>query len=631
MGDREEAGGTAIAEPVALSFEGFTLDPTARTLVNAEGEEISLRRSEFELLLAFVSNPGRALTRDYLLDTVAGRQSEAFDRSIDVLVGRLRRKLEREPKQPRLILTVPGIGYRFAGKPYPVSLPAEETPQPPPQPPIASSEGASADSHAICPGELDVAVETARNPASAQVANLQPVATHHRRVAIGATGAASALVIAIGAWWFWAAPKSDPTPVLATVTSVAQPVIAPRLSIVVLPFTNLNNDPEQQYFADAITEDLTTDLSRIPHMFVISRNSAVYYRNKPADTRQIGRELGVRFVLEGSVQRSNTQLRVNAQLIDAETGAHLWAERFDRDASDLFALQNEITSRIAIALNLELIGEEAARPTERPDALDYISRGRATLLRPVTPDSIAEAIGLFERALVLDPRSVDAQSLLANMLVGRAIDVRALPPGTTDDPEIKRAEELAMRAVTASPRSPVAHYAKAQVLRFQRRCEAAIPEYETVLALDRNRVSALANLGRCKTNLGQIDEAIPLFKQAIRISPRDPGIANWYWRIGEAQLLESHIDEAIVWLERARRANPALRYVHGYLAAAYALKGETEHAAAELAEARRSGGGAVYSSIARLKDKVPYEHPRIREQFKSVVVAGWRKAGVPEE
>ena len=138
---------------------------------------------------------------------------------------------------------------------------------------------------------------------------------------------------------------------------------APRLSIVVLPFTNLSDDREQQYFADGITEDLTTDLSRLADMFVISRNTAFTYRNKPVDTKQIGRELGVRYVLEGSVRRSGNQVRVNAQLIDAETDAHLWAERFDRDTGDLFALQDEITSRIAIALNLELIGAEAARPT----------------------------------------------------------------------------------------------------------------------------------------------------------------------------------------------------------------------------------------------------------------------------
>src|SRR5262249_53934107 len=152
-----------------------------------------------------------------------------------------------------------------------------------------------------------------------------------------------ALVIAASAWWLWPTTKSSSTPAVAAATSIAQPLVTPRLSIVVLPFANISNDPEQQYFADGITEDLTTDLSRIANSFVISRNSAFTYRNKPVDTRQIGHELGVRYALEGGVQRSGNQVRVNAQLIDAETGAHLWAERFDRDIGDLFALQNEVT------------------------------------------------------------------------------------------------------------------------------------------------------------------------------------------------------------------------------------------------------------------------------------------------
>jgi TolB-like protein len=163
----------------------------------------------------------------------------------------------------------------------------------------------------------------------------------------------------------------------APTTSTASHFAAPRLSIVVLPFTNLSDDREQQYFADGITDDLTTDLSRIAGMFVISRNTAFTYRNKPVDTKQIGRELGVRYVLEGSVRQSGSQLRINAQLIDAATDAHLWTERFDRDTGDLFALQNEITSRLANALGVELIAAEAARPSEHPDALDYTLRGRA--------------------------------------------------------------------------------------------------------------------------------------------------------------------------------------------------------------------------------------------------------------
>ena len=178
-------------------------------------------------------------------------------------------------------------------------------------------------------------------------------------------------------------------------TSMLEPRVAPRLSIVVLPFTNFGHDPEQEYFADGITEDVTTDLSRIAHMTVISRNTAFTYKGKTVTTRQIGRELGVRYVLEGSVRRLGNQLRVNAQLIDAETDTHLWAERFDGDTSDLFALQDEITSRIAVALNLELLGAEAARSTKHPDAMDYILRGRAVYLKGPTRDNYEQAISFL--------------------------------------------------------------------------------------------------------------------------------------------------------------------------------------------------------------------------------------------
>jgi adenylate cyclase len=252
-----------------------------------------------------------------------------------------------------------------------------------------------------------------------------------------------------------------PAPTVLPVPPIPQPAVVPRLSIVVLPFTNLGNDPEQQYFADGITEDLTTDLSRIADMFVISRNTAFTYKDKRIDTKQIGRELGVRYVLEGSVRRSGNHIRVNAQVIDAETDAHLWAERFDGDMEDLFALQNLVTSRIAVALNLELIGAEATRPTGHPDALDYILRGRAAHYKVPSREIRAEAIRMFEQALVLDPRSVEAQSMLAMNLTARVLD------GMTDSPaaDIERAEELARQALVASPRSPLPHMAKGGVPR----------------------------------------------------------------------------------------------------------------------------------------------------------------------
>jgi TolB-like protein/Flp pilus assembly protein TadD len=408
---------------------------------------------------------------------------------------------------------------------------------------------------------------------------------------------------------------------------------APRLSIVVLPFADLGDDPGQQYFADGVTEDLTIDLSRIAHMFVISRNTAFTYRNKQVDTKQIGRELGVRYVLEGSVRRSGNQLRVTAQLIDAETDAHLWAERFDRETGGLFALQNEITSGIANALNREMIAAEAARPTDNPDALDYILRGRAARNKVPTRDNYARAISLFEQALALDPGSAEAKSWLASALTDRVLDF----PTNSADRDIKRAEELATQAVTASPGSALAHFARGQALRVQRRCDKAIPEYETALALDRNSVGILAAIGRCKIFVGPIEEAIPLQEQAIRLSPRDSNIVVWYSRIGQAYLLQSRIDEAILWYEKARAANPGLWHVHAYLASAFALKGETERAAVELAEAKSLVGDDRFSTIARLKAigffgmSENFGDPKIGALFETTYFAGLRKAGMPEE
>jgi len=337
-------------------------------------------------------------------------------------------------------------------------------------------------------------------------------------------------------------------------TSSSSPIAAPRLSIVVLPLANLSNDPEQQYFADGITEDLTTDLSRIAHSFVISRNTAFTYRNKPIDTKQIGRELGVRYVLEGSVRRSGNQVRVNAQLIDADTDAHLWAERFDGDIGDLFVMQNEITSRIAIALNLELLAAEAARPTDRPDARDYILRARAAYLHGPRRDNYAEIIENLERALTLDPQSIEAQGRLAAELAGRVLDGLTATAAT----DIARAERLTVQALTIDPRSPLAHFARGQLLRAQRRPAEAIAEYETVIASDRNHVNALAATSWCLAYTGSLEPAIAVLLQVVRLSPRDPEIGVWFGRIGLIYLLQSRFDEAVLWLEMARNANPEL-------------------------------------------------------------------------
>jgi adenylate cyclase len=401
---------------------------------------------------------------------------------------------------------------------------------------------------------------------------------------------------------------------------------APRLSIVVLPFANLSENPEQQYLADAITDDVTTDLSRIADMVVISRNTAFTYKDKLENSRQIGRDLNVRYVLEGSVRRAGDRIRINAQLIDAETDTHVWAERFDHTAHDLFRLQDEVTTRIAVALDLELVGAEAARPTGNPDALDYLLRGRAAQyhLEGATPDRFAEAVQCFERALALDPNSVDAQARLAAALIGRVFEQMT----DTAEADVARSEQLVARVLATSPANAMAHFARGQILRALKRYEAAIPEYEAAIASNRNWVLAIAALGFCKYFAGAIEDTIPAQELAIRLSPRDPRLPNWYWRIGMVHLLQSRIDEAIEWIGKARTANARLSGPHAWLAAAYALKGDAARAAVELAEARRLSRDSRYDSIALYRSS--FASTEADALAEATFLAGLRAAGVPE-
>jgi len=272
-----------------------------------------------------------------------------------------------------------------------------------------------------------------------------------------------------------------------------------------------------------------------------------------------------------------------------------------------------------------LVSAEAAQPTDNPDALDYILQGRA-VNKPPSRDTYAERIGLFVRALALDPRSVEAQSLLALTLTGREL---AGMTNTRAD-NIIRADELIGQALAASPRSTLAHLAKGQLLRTKRRCDEAIPEFELVIASDRNSSGALFALGACKLNTASIEETIPLEEQAIRLSPRDPFIFSRYMVIGQVHLLQSRIEEAIVWLEGARIANSRSRYPHVWLASAYALKGDLDRATAELAEAGILIEGKPYSSIATMRAGY-LAVPTIRALAEATYFTGLRKAGLPEE
>jgi len=383
-----------------------------------------------------------------------------------------------------------------------------------------------------------------------------------------------------------------PAPSVLPVAPISQPAVAPRLSIVVLPFANLGNDPEQQYFADGITEDLTTDLSRISGSFVIARNTAFTYKDKAIEAKQIGRELGVRYVLEGSVRRSGDQVRVNAQLVDAETGAHLWAERFNRKASDLLEIQDDITRRIAFELTAELVEAESKRSIrERPnnlDAVDLAMQARALYNKPSSPEQNAQIRQLYEKALAIDPQNVDALIGLAASYLTGIHDLHL----SEDHKWKRRATDAVNSALAIEPRNARAFLAKSRVLAtsnerdYRGELDEATAAAETAITLDPNLARAYGWLGRLYAKAGHPERTAASVEHAMRLSPRDPNTAGWLYQIGTAQLQMARYDEAIATFRKSLVANSNLAISRESLSAAYLGSGREAEARNVLADAR---------------------------------------------
>jgi TolB-like protein len=402
------------------------------------------------------------------------------------------------------------------------------------------------------------------------------------------------------------------------------PSSAPRLSIVVLPFANIGGDPEQEYFVDGVTESLTTDLSRISGAFVIARNTAFTFKSKAVDVKKLGHELNVRYVLEGSVQRGGNRLRVNVQLIDAETGSHLWAERFEKAAAELFDMQDEIVSRLANTLNSQLIAVEARRAehSPHPDTTDLCFQGAAWFNKGRNPEHLGQGRRFFERALALEPGNVEA-------LVGTAlVDIGVATTFYTDDriERLTAAEASVTRALSLAPNHPVAHFVLGMVQIFTDRVAQGIAECERALALDRNLANAHANIGVAKLLIGRGVETEAHIQEALRLSPRDTHLYIWTMYGGLAAFLLGTDAEAIDWLRRSLEANRNYPIAHFFLAAALAQVGELGAARASV-----QGGLALNPSfsIRRFRDNSPSNHPTylaLRER----VYEALRIAGVPE-
>jgi TolB-like protein/class 3 adenylate cyclase len=422
----------------------------------------------------------------------------------------------------------------------------------------------------------------------------------------------------------YALVRDEPSVATKGGSTTPSPPSAPRLSIVVLPFANIGGDPEQDYFVDGVTESLTTDLSRISGAFVIARNTAFTFKGKAVDVKKLGRELNVRYVLEGSVQRGSNRLRVNVQLIDVETGNHLWAERFDKPVADLFDMQDEIVSRLASTLNTQLIEAEARRAERslHPDAVDLVFQGRAWFNKGMTPEHIAQARGFYERALALEPGNVEA-------LVGTAQANFAIGSNFLTDARIEHltaAEVAVTKALSLAPNHPRAHFVLGLVQTFTNRAAQGIAKYERALALDRNLANAHANIGFGKLCLGRAGETEAHIERALHLSPRDNAVNIWTLYVGIAKFWQGADAEAIVWLRRSLEANRNHPTAHFYLAAVLAHVGELDEA-----RATAQAGLALNPSfsIRRFRTNTPSNHP-VYLAGRERVYEGLRMAGVPE-
>ena len=404
--------------------------------------------------------------------------------------------------------------------------------------------------------------------------------------------------------------------------AVSPPSSAPRLSMVVLPFINLGGDPEQEYFVDGVTESLTTDLSRVSGAFVIARNTAFTFKGKPIDVKKLGRELNVRYVLEGSVQRGGNRFRVNVQLVDAETGNHLWAERFDKPVADLLDLQDEIVSRLANTLDAELIAVEARRAERslHPDAMDLVFQGRAWANKGITPEYMGQARGFFERALLLDPNNVEAllgMALVETSLV-HLIDNRAA--------RLAQAEAILLKALSAAPQHALGHMLLGVVQMYSNRAAQGIAECQRALALDRNLANAHGFIGAAKFFLGRPAETAAHINEALRLSPRDTNAFRWMQFAGNAYLHLGDNEAAVAWLRRGIEANRNYALMHFQLAGALALCGSLDEA-----RAAAQAGLALYAgfTIRRFRSADVGDNPTYlagRERISD----GLRIAGVPE-
>jgi TolB-like protein/Tfp pilus assembly protein PilF len=400
----------------------------------------------------------------------------------------------------------------------------------------------------------------------------------------------------------------------------APPPLPDKPSIAVLPFVNMSGDPEQEYFADGMAEDIITSLSKLSQLLVIARNSSFTYKGRAVKVPDIGKELGVRYVIEGSVRKAGNRVRITAQLIDCSTGGHLWAERFDRELTDIFAVQDEVTQEIVSAMAVKLTADERERlKTKGPsnlEAYDYVLRGRE-MHRLYSKEGVAEAKVLFKRAIELDPRFARAFASLASAHVLEYVNGWY----ETVDRPLERAFELAQKAVSLDEMDPYAHHALGSTYLWKRQHDQAIVEHERTIALEPNFANGHAFLGRVLLYSGRSEEAIELINLGMRLDPHYP--SSYLHFLAQAYFEMGRYEEAAGPLKRRLIRNPGTDISRVLLAASYGHLGQVDKAKVEWAEVFRINPDY---SLEHREQILPYKDPADFDR----IVEGLRKAGLTE-
>jgi len=430
-------------------------------------------------------------------------------------------------------------------------------------------------------------------------------------VAVLVVGAA-----AVAIWNFYLRPSPPPAEVVSEKTPGLE--LPDKPSVAVLPFVNIGGEAEQEYFSDGITEEIITTLSKVPHLFVIARNSVFTYKGKPVKVQQVGRELGVRYVLEGSVRKAGDRVRITAQLVDTATGGHLWSERYDRDLKDIFALQDEITMKILTAVRVKLTDGEQARLYDKGavnlDSFMKVLQGIPYFYR-FNKEGNIQARQMFEEAIALEPKNAGAYTLLGWTYLMEVWSGLSESPGRS----MGRAAELAQKALALDDTLDLPHSLMGNIYLMSRQYEKAIAEEERAIALNPNGADAHAHLGMTLNYVGRPEEAIALLKKAIRLNPIPP---NWYlFSLGDAYRLTEQYEVALAAYKRVLHLNPDDIRAHTGLTATYSLAGREEEARAAAAE------------VLRINPKFSLEHVAKALPFKNKAdtelhIDSLRKAGL---